>query len=46
MLEGSTLAVSSQDAYASALKRYTNCMAEIYMISEQEALKPGPTEQV
>eukprot|EP00798_Chlamydomonas_sp_ICE-L_P002271 gene2271-biopygen5725 len=45
MLEGSTLAVSSQDTYASALKRYTKCMAEVYMISEQEALPPGPKEQ-
>eukprot|EP00798_Chlamydomonas_sp_ICE-L_P022981 gene22981-biopygen31594 len=46
MLEGSTLAVSSQDTYASALRRYTKCMAEVYMISEQEALPPGPKEQV
>jgi len=46
MLEGSTLAVSSQDTYASALKRYTRCMAEVYLITEQEALPPGPKEQV
>eukprot|EP00798_Chlamydomonas_sp_ICE-L_P003460 gene3460-biopygen21203 len=32
LLEGSTLAVSSHDTYASALKRYTKCMAEVYML--------------
>ena len=46
LLEGSTLAVSSHDTYASALKRYTKCMAEVYMFSEQQALPPGPKEQV
>lgn len=46
MVEGSTLAVTSQDAYASALRRSTKCMAEVYLISEQRALPPGPKEQV
>ena len=46
MLEGSNLAVSSQDAYASALRRYTKCMLEVYLIPESLALPPGPQEHV
>ena len=46
LLEGSRLAHSSQNAYASALRRYVKCMTEVFSVGMEQALPPGHLEAV